>query len=427
VPHANDELFSARNSLRDYLQSRREQALAEIERYDANRFLNSNPEDLSSYFVQKYEVAVPVILDDGITADQRETKIDVSGRFEYGAWPGERVVVPGTELTLHVPFDGDVDLIRYRASTFSTSPPRGRVAGQEVVLTYTAPHVDAGTARSYFEEQLGELRRYLAWTAAELQQFNMSLAVTLRQAIDARRNRLLANQNAVASLGFPLKTRPDAPKTHAVPTVRRKVIPAPPPASTTPYVPEPELSNDVYDQILGVLANMVRVMEQSPEAFSTLGEQDLRTHFLVQLNGQFEGRATGETFRGSGRTDILLTENDRSVFIAECKFWDGPSSLTAAMDQILDYATWRDAKSALLLFSRNADFSSVVAQVPGVIETHPQTKGAVQTIAETVFRSRLLQRNDSAREIILTTLVYNVPTVRVTSDRLRPRKGRSST
>lgn len=74
VPHANDELFSPRNSLRDHLQSRREQALAEIERYDANRFLNSNPEDLASYFTQKCEVAVPVILEDGITADQRETK-----------------------------------------------------------------------------------------------------------------------------------------------------------------------------------------------------------------------------------------------------------------------------------------------------------------------------------------------------------------
>jgi hypothetical protein len=169
---------------------------------------------------------------------------------------------------------------------------------------------------------------------------------------------------------------------------------------------------------------MVRVMEQSPEAFSSLGEQDLRTHFLIQLNGQFEGRASGETFHGSGRTDILLQEQDRSVFIAECKFWDGPASLTAAIDQLLDYATWRDAKAAVLLFNRNADFSAVVEQVPEVIKAHTQTRGPVAVLSQTVFRSRLKQRDDSVREITLTTLVYNIPVNRKTSDRLRPRTGR---
>jgi hypothetical protein len=29
---------------------------------------------------------------------------------------------------------------------------------------------------------------------------------------------------------------------------------------------------------------MVAVMEQSPKAFEQMGEEDLRTHFLVQLN-----------------------------------------------------------------------------------------------------------------------------------------------
>jgi len=424
MPHPDDELLFATDDLRSCLESRREQALSEIERYDANRLLNSNPDDLVSYFAEKYQVTVPVIRDNAITAAQDEIKIDVSGRFDYGGWDCERVVVPGTRLTLHVQVDGEVDLIRYRASTFSYNPPRGRISGQEVILTYQAPHAEAGGAKAYFDDQLRKLREHLAWTTADLVQFNYSLPATVHQAISSRRSRLLANQDVVASLGFPLRERPDAPRTYTVPDVKKKVIPSPPPASTAPYVPEPALSDQVYEQILSVLGNMVRVMEQSPEAFSTMGEQDLRTHFLVQLNGQFEGRASGETFHGSGRTDILLTESDRSVFIAECKFWDGPASASTAIDQILDYATWRDAKAALLLFSRNADFSAVVAQVPGVIASHPQTRGKVTTASETVFRSQLRQRDDSAREITLTTLVYNVPTSRSTSERLQPRKGR---
>ena len=422
----NDEVLFSKDDLRAYLDNRRRSALNEIDRYGANQLLNSNIEDLVTYFVTKYEVDPPVLLESAITADQSEAKIDVSGRFEYDGWYGERVVVPGLQLTLHIPFSGEIDLLRFRASTYSRNPPRGRILSQEVVLTFESPQNEVGRAKEYFDREIKKLKEHVAWSRNDIQQFNSALTGDIREHVENRRQRLLANQETVVSLGFPLRARPDAPRTYAVPDIKQKIIPTPPPASSAPYIPEPALTDQVYEHILSVLANMVQVMEQSPEAFSTMGEQDLRTHFLVQLNGQFEGRATGETFHGSGRTDILLKHDDRSVFIAECKFWDGPASLNGAIDQILDYSTWRDAKAALLLFSRNADFSSVLGQVPGVIASHPHTRGPVATLGETVLRSQLRQRQDSAREITLTTLVYNVPTDRATSSRLRPRKGRNS-
>ena len=51
---------------------------------------------------------------------------------------------------------------------------------------------------------------------------------------------------------------------------------------------------------------MAQVMERSPSAFSTMDEESLRSHFLVQLNGHYEGQATGETFNYEGKTDILI-------------------------------------------------------------------------------------------------------------------------
>jgi hypothetical protein len=50
----------------------------------------------------------------------------------------------------------------------------------------------------------------------------------------------------------------------------------------------------------------------------------------VQLNGTFEGAATGETFVRSGKTDILLRQEDRHVFVGECKGYDGPQSVSRA-------------------------------------------------------------------------------------------------
>ncbi len=105
---------------------------------------------------------------------------------------------------------------------------------------------------------------------------------------------------------------------------------------------EDELSNP---GALKIMQDMALVMERSPEAFKSMDEEALRQHFLVQLNAQFEGKATGETFNMGGKTDILLREADRNAFIAECKFWKGPKGFGEAIDQLLGYASWRDSKT----------------------------------------------------------------------------------
>jgi len=62
--------------------------------------------------------------------------------------------------------------------------------------------------------------------------------------------------------------------------VRRKIKPTIPPASTKPYKPEPVLSNDDYEHIIGVIQNMAEVMERSPSAFETIDEESLRSLFF---------------------------------------------------------------------------------------------------------------------------------------------------
>ena len=51
-------------------------------------------------------------------------------------------------------------------------------------------------------------------------------------------------------------------------------------------------------------------MERNPRVFSTAPEETIRDHYLVQLNGQYEGSATGETFNGHGHTDILVRDGN---------------------------------------------------------------------------------------------------------------------
>lgn len=61
-----------------------------------------------------------------------------------------------------------------------------------------------------------------------------TVTAVAEQAIQQRRERLLAQSQRAAGLGIPIRRRDDAPKTYAIPTVRKKVAPALPPASTAP-------------------------------------------------------------------------------------------------------------------------------------------------------------------------------------------------
>lgn len=89
--------------------------------------------------------------------------------------------------------------------------------------------------------------------------------------------------------------------------------------------------------------------------------------------------------------------------------WRGPSSLREGIDQILSYASWRDTKTALLVFNRGKNFSHVLAQVPDVVKAHPNFKRELPYDFETGFRYLLHHRDDRNRELILTVLAFEVP------------------
>lgn len=176
------------------------------------------------------------------------------------------------------------------------------------------------------------------------------------------------------------------------------------------FKPEPALSNEDYEEILRIMQNMVQVMELSPHAFHTMGEEDLRSQFLVQLNGAFAGQATGETFNFQGKTDILIRVEGKNVFLAECKFWKGEKALLATLDQLLSYLSWRDTKAAVLVFNRNADFSAVLAKIRETVPKHPLFKRDLGASGESTFRYIFAQPNDSNREIVLAVLAFDIPT-----------------
>lgn len=403
-------LFSSRD-LRELLESCMTAMRQEIEQLDPNRLLNTSPTDLSKYLAEKYTLQTPSLRRDDWSATETEAQIDV--RYDQNRWIRDRsrpCYIPGQRIEVEVPIEGEVELMYARASTFSSSPPSAEIRGRSLFLTYQVPHDSQDrNIRQEIDRTLDEIDQHLGWIKNDLSGFNQGLHNSAEQTIASRRERILANQGRVASLGIPLKSRSDAPKTYAVPEVRRKVVPSLPTATTEAYEPEPVLDYENYNHILSVIQNMAHVMERSPSAFKGMGEEDLRQHFLVQLNGQFEGAATGETFNVNGKTDILLRANGRNVFIAECKFWKGPKHYRETIDQLLGYTAWRDTKTAILVFNRGTTMSTVLEGVAAETTSHKNFKRQIDWKHESGFRYIFHQNGDANREFTLTVLVFDVP------------------
>ena len=102
----------------------------------------------------------------------------------------------------------------------------------------------------------------------------------------------------------------------------------------------------------------------------------------------------------------LLRQN---VFIAECKFWKGPKAFSEAIDQLLGYATWRDTKTAILVFNRGTDTSTVINGVNTTSTKHSNFKRTIDWPHESGFRYMFHANGDVNRELILTVLVFHVP------------------
>jgi hypothetical protein len=126
------------------------------------------------------------------------------------------------------------------------------------------------------------------------------------------------------------------------------------------------------------------------------------------MNGQYES-ATGETFNAHGKTDIYVKDGEANLFIAECKIWRGPESIKEALDQLFSYLTWRDTKSALIVFSRNRDFSGVLDQLWHLVSEHPQYKRGPSPEGETRMRYVFGRSDDPNREIFLTVMAFAIP------------------
>lgn len=406
-----DLLFYGQGELRDYLEAVKREAIREIEGIDTNSLLNSSEEDFVRYLVGKFSPDPPILdLDNKSVSGPADVEIDVSQDRLRAVFDRNRpFYVKGVRVIVTIPFVGDATYFRFTPSSFTFNPPRAAIVGQEVRLIYQRIDPSPEDLRKEIDQGINSIQQYLGWVKRDIDAFNQEFELFILEQIKQRKQKKLKDLNLVEKLGIPVRKLETMPRTYSIPEIRRKPKIARPKSGKAAFAPEPALEIGEYENILCIVRNMALVLERSPSAFEKMKEEDLRQHFLVQLNGQYEGTATGETFNYQGKTDILIRHEGKNAFIAECKFWKGEKGFTDTIDQILNYISWRDTKTAIILFNRGKNFSSVLEQISSIVEAHPNFKRAGERRGETEFRFILHQPDDENRELILTIMAFNVP------------------
>ncbi len=389
-------LFTDQN-LWEVLENRLRSAINHIRQLTPDQLMATPGSDLIDCCVETFSLEPLQLLE--ANAYQLEPKETRDG-------PNARVIM---QYTVVVPFSGDAELLKYRSRTHLPHPAYGEVQDNEIHVSIKLDNATSERLEAALESKLDPIRRSIKNQQPALLEQKDGITAVVTREIKTRKQLLEQSKGVVEGLKLPIKRR-DVPETYKVPITRKKPKIIVPPVTSTDFKPEPVLDEGTYEEVLDTMQDMSLVMERNPHAFAALGEEHIRTQFLVPLNAHFGLDATGETFNYEGKTDILIKHQGKNVFIAECALWKGDKYLSEKIDQLLGYLSWRDTKAAILLFSRKKEFSGVVAKIPEIMQKHPNFKKYLGKRGESGFRYVFRQRDDANREVKLTVLAFDVPT-----------------
>lgn len=351
--------------LSDFLQDRAQKALNELDRMDPDVLLCENLDVVVAQLLARH-MPDPIAIDwDGATAEPiAETTVQVTDPFF------DRIsTVRASRLVIAYPATGTTMMLNYQASTYSLSDMPAKVTNDGIVVEVIERQLDADAVKAHTQRVSESIDNRVEWANADLERFRTDCERDLRASAQRRADRIRNDRQVQAALGIPVKST-NQPRPPAV-AAQRRHVPLNARHTQAEFVPEPVIEDAIYQDVLGIVTAWANSMERAPATAAKLDEEALRDLLLATLNGYWQGQAGGELFNGAGKTDVLIREGDRNVFIAECKIWRGPKAVASALDQLLSYLVWRDSKAALIVFIKSNNPQPLIEKLHDAVQDHP--------------------------------------------------------
>lgn len=403
------DMFSNRGSL---LCSIDKQISDAINRFSDDYILNVNEDDFIQYLIDEYTLYMPVIYFDDVRIETRKVLVDPEFFPRY--WGIQESIVR-TMVRYIIPISGDYNLLYYCPSTFILSRYNDfHVRSSEIYTDILAINDDADQVKQGFESSKISCIKMLGYLENDVRAHNSSLPDRARRYFVSRKEKIKKENAFIVNLGVPISSQLKSLKTYAVPTVSHRFIP--PKVKNNAKEIEtitPVMDMAKYTSILDSLQTVGQTYEKLPNVTRGMDEETLRDLFLAQIQTSFKSdSATAEAFNKNGKTDIMVKHGDGVLFIAECKFWKGKQVLHDAISQLLSYLTWRDTKTALLIFVRNTTMSTAINGVKENVTSHKNYKSTSASKGETWFNYIFTMPNDSDREVFLAVQIFDFNTMK---------------
>jgi len=411
------EFFNGMDA-RTYFDSLYSEMKAEVERISDAEIVSCNFDEWSNYLASKFYVSPISIFETNIERSLAETKVKKANPF--GRHPGEREFfeIDGVRVTFKIPFDGEPDLFElqpssYILSSFSTQcfvNPLDEECGYFTMdFEYTNQELKeqneamANYVQKQFEQEISNYKKMIANVNAEVTSYDDRLATTALQLLEERKKKADTFSEISNALQIPLTASKNAPNTKPILLKRIVRKPAMKPAVKLP-MPEPYISDRDYENINNIISMCGITMEKTARTYFANTEEELRDHLLATLNTHYEA-VTGETFRKIGKTDIHVEFENKAAFIGECKIWHGESLFQRAIQQVINYSTWRDLKVSVIIFNKeNKSFQAILSKIHNWANNN--TVSYIQPDAN-IWKCKY-HRQDMNVDIRLTVLAFDL-------------------
>ena len=412
----NKEFFRGTEA-RSYFGSLYGKMKFEVEQMSDAEIVSCDLQEWTAYFADKYAITPITLFEANIDRTLTKTKVKRANPFRGYSDEKDYFEVDGVRITFKIPFDGNPDLFeiqpshrilaKFQAERFVE--PQGEDCGSFTLdFEYTQQELqEKGEAmleyvQKQFDHDFGNYKTMIGYVNAEVGSYNNGLTDIAQRLLEERKKKADSFAAISAALQIPLTVSKNVPNTKPIPL--KRIVRQPSAKPAIPSVAEPYISDEDYENINNIISMCGTTMEKTARTYFANTEEELRDHLLAALNTHYEA-ATGETFRKIGKTDILIEFENKAAFIGECKIWHGESMFQEAIQQVINYSTWRDVKVSVIVFNKeNKSFQPILSKVKLWADTNTASYKQPQANIWTCK----YHRQDVNVDIQLTILVFDL-------------------
>lgn len=385
----------------------------EIRRLSNEYILNVRQEEYINMLVAKHEVSFEIYYTTQRLYYDGDQKKQVTYE-EFPGYYGNMITRTLTEYKFHLKykFSGDIDVLRIKPNSYSWNtsfvPLPIEIFDDELTIHFISHEMD----KHEIQKQIDKIKEYEFKNLEKedgvkkhIQQFNKQLPQEIKQIFEKVKAEKGNEHRVLQELGVINHSSASI----EVPIVKR-IVPTPQLVEGKNIVSY-HVNENIYKSILKHIYILSKDYERHESAYRGRQEEDLRDLIVSSLNSVFIGtNSSGETFNRTGKTDIITKAPDNSnIFIAECKIWRGEKMFLEAIDQLLGYVTWRDTKTALILFVKNSGIVEIIDKAKSTIAQHPCYVNYKTQTGESSFSYIFHTKDDAQSQIALELMIFHYP------------------